>query len=1023
MVIIKKLIMRRYVALFIIYLLCAGRVQAQMKAVRGIVRDGNTPLASATVWEKEIPNNGTVTDEKGAFRITLRGKKKVLVIKSIGYLQKEVTVSGPDQFNIQLTVDSKGMEDVVVVGYGTQKKITNTGAISSISGDQIRQSPSASLQNALMGRLPGFESQQRSGQPGSDGAAFKIRGLNTFSNDGTPLVIVDDVVFNGSISDIDADQVASLTILKDASATAVYGIKGANGVVVITTRHGESGRPKVSFRSETGAQTPDYQPKFLNAYQTAKLYNQALSNDSLPLYWSDQDIALFKSGADPYGHPNVDWWHTLLRPFSLQNRNNLDISGGTDKVKYFVSLGYLWQDGQVRDFSSSQADLNSQFYYKRYNFRSNLDIQATKNLSLTMNVSGSFGEQNQPHTEGRADNLFFELTDYTFLPVYAYPIYNPNGSYGGNNSGMLAAGASNIVGRLALEGYERTFSNEMTVNLRAKQNLPFITKGLSVQALLGYDNINSYVRNMTREGFPSYDYNSTTRTYTPYDPTVHALPPLTLTYTPGSMNKVLDFQGSINYDRNFGDHHAYALLLANEYANSNGATAPANFRGYTFRGGYDYKHKYMLEVNGAYNGTDRFQANKRYGLFPAVSGGWNIAEEPFFRKAVPFIDLFKIRGSYGLVGSDLIGGYQYIYQQVYNRTGTYSIGQTSRTINGIVEGTLGNTDVTWEQERSEDFGTDMAFFKGKLNLTADYFNRYRYDILVTRKSVPVFTGMTVPPVNLGRMRDRGFEVSLTYRGKAGKVGYSVNGNVSYAKNKILFEDEPAPAYPWLRQTGGPFGREAGYLFQGFYQSAQDVAASPKPLVAAKPGDLKYRDVNGDGVININDQVLLPYANLPTTIYGFNGDINYKGFSLHFTLQAATQFTFRGTGADIEPFSENPRQVHLNTWTPENTHPLLPRLSTQWSSSIDDPWNSVSDFWLRRSDYLRLKNVEIGYEFPRRWFHHGVTGLRVYANGYNLLTWMLVQPNIYNIDPESNSDGSQMTYPQQKIYNFGLQVSF
>lgn len=1015
--------MKKYLFLLFMCFATPIYIWAQQREIKGIVQDGETPLPSVSVVEKDVPNNGAVTGTDGRFQLKLKGSSNTLVVSSVGYLAQEVDVSGRQTVEIQLDVDAKGLDEVVVVGYGTQKKITTTGAISSISGKDIRQSPSASLQNSLMGRLPGFVAQQQSGQPGKDGSIFKIRGINTLSNDGTPLVIVDDIEYDGNISDIDPNEVENVSILKDAAATAIYGIKGANGVIVITTRHGQTGQPRISLKSETGLQTPAYRPQYLNAYQSATLYNQALENDGQQPHWSDEDLALFKNKQDPYGHPDINWWNTLMRPFSLQSRDNLTISGGSDKVNYFISIGYLWQDGLTRDFSSPALEANNQYYYKRYNFRSNLDIKATKTLSLNVDLTGNYTTLNQPYVKGRSNNIFFWLSDFTYLPPYAYPIHNPNGSWGANNS-TLAPGAINVVGALSSLGYQRNYNNEMKVQFKARQELPFVTQGLSVQAVVAYDNLNSYSRNLTRESFPSYVYDPNTDSYTPYDPSVFTLPPLTLTYGPGAMDKIVNFQASINYDHHFHDHHVYALALTNQYSNSDGASIPENFRGYTFRTGYDYRQKYIVEINGAYNGTDRFQANKRYGFFPAASAGWNISEEPFFKNTFKFIDLFKLRGSYGLVGSDQIGGYHYIYEQVYNRSGSYSIGETHTNISGIVEGTLGNTNVQWEKEHSADIGADINMFKGRWKITADYFNRYRYDILITRQSVPVFTGISVPPVNLGRMRDRGFELNLTYQNNAGKFAYTLNANVSYAKNKILFMDEPLPAFPWLAQTGKPTGLSRGYISEGFYQSAADIASSPTTDIAVQPGDLKYKDVNGDGVIDVNDQVLLPYSNLPNTIYGFNADLSYKGFSIHFTLQAATNFTFRGAGAEIIPFAENLRKVHLDTWTPDHPNALLPRLALDWKTTVNDPYNRVSDFWLRRADYLRLKNVEIGYTFPNKWFKRlKLSDVRLYMNGYDLITWMLVQPNIYDIDPEANSGTDQMGYPLEKIYNFGLQMTF
>ncbi len=415
--------------------------------------------------------------------------------------------------DVLLSPESKVLDDIVVIGYGTKKKITNTGAVSSISGSEIRETPTASMQNALVGRLPGYFSQQRSGQPGSDGSLGLIRGLSTITNDpdhvaASPLVIVDDLEYGGSISEIDPDQIESISILKDASTTAVYGIKGANGVIVITTRRGKLGRPTLSIRSEAGGQAPTMVPHFLNSYQSGLLRNQALANDGLPAAWTANDLTLFQNHTDPYGHPDIDWMKTLIRPFSMQTTNTMNVSGGTEKTKYFVSAGYLWQNGMVKDFATK--DLNSNYYYKRYTFRSNLDIQATKTLQLNLDLAGNYSERNEPNIVGRnnRNKVLFEINDYVQLPPFAYQLYNPNGTYGSNP--FNGAYSNNVIGRFALGGYNRSFDNDVTVNLRGTQKLDFIAKGLSIKAILGYNAYFRFWRSMTRTDFPSFGYNPTT---------------------------------------------------------------------------------------------------------------------------------------------------------------------------------------------------------------------------------------------------------------------------------------------------------------------------------------------------------------------------------------------------------------------------------------------------------------------------------------------------------------------------------
>ena len=1025
--------MKIYLLLILFYLLVA-QMNAQQKIIKGTVISSDTiHLQNVSVFEKDVPSSGTVTNEKGQFQLNIKGKG-ILVFKSLGYKDREInTATVNKQLIVSMVAESKELEDIVVIGYGTKKKITNTGAINSIGGEEIRQTPTASVQNSLVGRLPGYFSQQRSGQPGSDGSLGLIRGLSTITNDpdhvaASPLIIVDDLEYGGSLSEIDPDQIESLTILKDASTTAVYGIKGANGVIVITTRRGKIGKPQVSFRSEAGAQSPTMMPSFLDSYNSALLRNQAILNDnSFPSTtytpaFTAQDIQLFKDGTDPYGHPNIDWTKLLIRRFSMQTTNTLNITGGTDKVKYFVSAGYLWQNGMVKDFSSK--DLNSNYYYKRYNFRSNLDIKATSTLNLNLDFAGNYSERNEPNIGGRnnRNKVLFEINDYVQLPPFAYQPYNPNGTYGSKPS-MYGTYSNNVIGRFALGGYNRSFDNDITINLRATQKLDFITKGLSLKAIVGYNAYFRFWRSMTRsDAFPSYGYDASTGIYTPFNATVYEIPKLALGYYADAPNsfKKLNYQFSLNYDRTFSGHHVYGLGLFNQTSNTNGINTPIIFKGFVLRAGYDYKQRYLIEFNGAYNGTSVFSSDNRYALFPSISGGWNVAKEKFVMNNFKFIDMLKLRGSWGMVGSDQLPNnpatnspYAYVYQQNYLSSGSYSVGNVSRTISGIIEGTLG-TNVTWEKERQTDYGFDLKMFNNKFGITADYFDRERYDILITRGSVSTILGVGVPPVNIGRVQNRGFEIELTYNGSIKNLTYSLRGNISVAKNKILFQDEAEPAFPWLAGTGHSIGYLKGYTNIGYYADSSDVAASPKTPIAAKPGDLKYADLNGDGKIDVNDQRIMQFTNLPTTNLGFTGTFGYKGISLSFTFQSALNFVMRRN------LTGNYTVQRLDSWSPTNNiAPTYPRLSVAASVSDYD-----SDFWFRRMDYLRLKTVMLGYQLPAKTVKKlAVNGVRVYASGYNLMTWMLKGKNIYDFDPEAPTSTEGGEYPVQKVVNLGMQITF
>jgi TonB-linked SusC/RagA family outer membrane protein len=776
----------------------------------------------------------------------------------------------------------------------------------------------------------------------------------------------------------------------------------------------------LSFRSETAGQAPTFTPKFVDAYTAATLRNQARANDSLTPEFTQADIQAFKDGSDPYGHPNVDWRKTLLRPFSLMTTNTFNIQGGTDKAKYFVSAGYLWQNGMVKDFSSS--DLNSNYYYKRYNFRSNMDLQATKDLLLSIDLSGVVSERNEPNILGRnnRNNVLFEIYDYAQLPPFAYALYNPDGSYGANptNGGY----SNNVIGRFALGGFNRSFDNDLTANLRATQKLNFITKGLSAKFVMGYNAHFRFWRSQTRSKFPAFAYNAANNTYTPFDVNVYDLEKINLGYYADGPNsyKKPNWQASLNYDRTFGGHHVNVLALINQSSDITGINSPIVLRSNVLRGTYDYKQRYLLEVTQTYSGSSKFDKANRFSWFPSYSLGWVVSQEQFFRNNVHFIDLLKLRGSWGRTASDNLGNdpttnqpYLYAYIQNYTRGGSYSIADISRTITGIQEGTLGTT-ITWEKENQTDFGVDMTMFKGKLTFTADYFRRHRYDILIQRQSVSQILGVGVPPVNLGVVQNNGFEVELGYNGRINKVTYSVRANMSYAKNKILFQDEAQPTYPWLSRTGHPIGSHIGYTWVGFYQSYDEIAKSPTTPITARPGDLKYADLNGDGKIDPNDQSVLAYPNLPNTIIGFNGTVGYKGLTLAFTFQSALNFTM------ARPIPGNYTTRSLDAWTPENNvNPSRPRLSTVATVS---GYNST--FWYKRMDYLRLKTIQLGYDLPKSWIGRlKLSNARIYTSGYNLFTFMLKGRNTYDYDPEAPEGTEGGDYPVQKIVNVGLQITF
>ncbi|RZA00021.1 MAG: TonB-dependent receptor, partial [Sphingobacteriaceae bacterium] len=980
-------------------------------------------LPGASVIEKGQPTNGTITDANGKFSLTLRGQSGTVIARFVGYAVQEVRITSSKPIDITLQTAANGLDEVSVVAYGTKKRITNTGAVSTISADKIRNIPTSSVQNTLAGRVPGFFSQQRSGQPGKDASDFFIRGVSSLNSDGNrPLIVVDDIEYSyAQLAQINVNEIESISILKDASTTAVYGIKGANGVLVVKTRRGMIGDPKVTFRIETGVQTPVKKPVFLDSYNTALLRNEALSNDGAAAQFSQRDIDLFQSGSDPFGHPDVNWYKEIFKPMAMQANANIDISGGTERAKYFISGGAFTQDGAVRDFSTDRSEVNSNYFYKRYNFRTNLDLQATKTLGLRVDLTGRFGEINEPAANG---NLLSEIYNYERTTPYGAPLTNPNGSYSYNrySTNYLPT----INSRLATQGYNRTRTTDFNILLEANQKLDVITQGLSAKIRVSYASTSDIYRGLRRgEKLPVYLYTPATETrpesYTRPPGGPFVLSQFALSAGNNNSYKSVNLQGFINYDRTFGKNHIYSLLLYNKNSNNNKADLPTNYLGYSIRVGYEFDQKYLFDFNMAYNGSDRFA--QHFGYFPAVSAGWNISKENFFKDNIKFISLLKIRGSYGLVGSDVTPGNKYLYKQDYGRGGSYKFGESSLDYAGIYEGALGNEFITWEKQRQFDIGIDLNAFNDKITLTADYFRNVRYDQLVDRKSVSEVLGVGLPKENLGKVLNQGFDGTVTFNSSIGAVQYNVGVVFSYAKNKILYFDEPAPDYPRLLETGRPLGQPFGYTWIGFYQDEADIANSPKPVVnePIKPGDLKYADLNGDNIINDKDKGAIGKPNLQNLTFGLPIGIHYKGFDANILFQGSFNYSLILTNQAIEPFQSQLQPIHELRWTPQTAASAqFPRLTTK-RNTINSPSAFPSDFWLIDAQFLRLKTVELGYNLPQKLLPLKIDNARIYLSAYNLVTW--TNYSLYQQDPEVASNSVGDSYLNQRVVNIGIQLGF
>jgi TonB-linked SusC/RagA family outer membrane protein len=1007
-----------------------------------VVDEQGLPIPGASVKVKGGKQT-YITDANGSFNIKNVSESAVLVVFYIGYEPQEV--SAANKMTVELVSSNTGLNEVIVVGYGTQKKGSVTSAVSQVSRKEIASTPGASLQNLLTGKATGLTTLQRSGVPGGDAANIFIRGVNTLPGfDTSPLILVDDIKYEyNQFARIDVNEIESISLLKDAAATSIYGIEGANGVVLVTTRRGKFGKPVINFKTEGGFNFIITPIKPLGAYDAAVLRNEALTNDGLPLEFTQQDLDHFKAKDDPFGHPDVNWYDVFYNKSSLQVDNNLDISGGTERVKYFASIGYLFQNGLLNDVPykgaetlPDQSEINKNYYFKRYKFRSNIDLNATPKLKFSLDFSGTFGETNT----AQANSLAGSLTQYEYVNQYAYPLYNPDGSFGyGNPNHFQPRDALNNIGAIvSLGGYNRNFNNFINTKFTIAQDLSGITKGLSIKGILAYSNNNDAKRSLTRDltKIASYYYNPVDGSYTPRDPNITRIQFLSASYSGGNPAIISTMQAVLNYDSSFGKNNVSGLLLYNRKSEVDNKKShenlPGNFEGYTFRGSYNYDKKYLFEFSGAYNGSSRFTTQNRYKLFPAVSLGWNIANETFFKNNLPFMEQFKLRGSFGYSGTDDIGNFTaYSYESFYSNGFNYNFGETPNSFGGIYENQIGNDDVRWATERKANIGLEFSFFKGgKLSGSIDYFNNYRYDILLKRTTIPLSYGVpkdNLPPVNLGEVSNNGFEFSLNHRSKIGKVGIDVRANFSYAKNTILYQDEVQNfEKPWLNATGKSVGLKKKYIWTGEYYTQQEVddPNTIKPIGEIRAGWLKYEDLDGNGIINVDDMAFTGAPNVPTTVIGLNMGFNYKGFSFNMLWQANLNAESFASFDLAVPFKTQLQSIHQDRWTPETANTAtFPALTTLFSGTYMSPSGNLSTFWSTKTDYIRLRSAEISYSFPDKIANRfGLGGLRIYANGYNLYTFSNFFKR-FAFDPEIVDGQGSVPYPTTRLLNTGISITF
>ena len=1003
---------------------------AQTATVSGVVKDDTgEPVIGAGVLVKGT-TLGTITDIDGHFSFRADDLNGVLVVSFVGMETQEIPMKGKGTFDIVLKSSNTLLEEVQVVAYGAQKKVTLTGSISSVNTDELLKVPTASIGNMLSGVLSGVSSIQSSGQPGGDDPDVFIRGISTLNTmNAKPLYLVDGV--ERSFFQIDPNEVENITILKDASSTAVFGVRGANGVIIVTTKRGKEGKAKINASFSYGIQTPTRMPEFVNSYDYATFLNEAYTNDGKDPKFTPEAVEAFRTHSNPIIYPDTDWMELLFKSSAPQTQGNVNISGGTERVRYFISMGMLDQKGF---FKNHDTRYDANFNFNRYNYRANLDIDFTKTTLVAINMGGRVEKRNFPRSGDDINQLFRRI-------YWATPFSGPgivDGKWIKGNSQYLPVGLSDGLGNIYGRGYGSKTTNVVNLDLALTQKLDFVTKGLQFKIKVAYNSGYDHTKERATsiESYQPWYRKDVTWMEHPAGSDPNEVVYIQdgeaglISYAE-SFGKSRDWYAEASFDwkRDFGLHHLSALALYNQsktyYPDSDYPGIPRGYVGLVGRVTYDYDNKYLIEGNVGYNGSENFAPGNRYGFFPAVSGGWVLTQEEFL-KDNPVVNFLKIRASYGIVGNDryhpygtgFMDRFLYLPNSYFIGSG-YQFGTGTSWSPGAYEKSFGNSGLSWEKSAKQNYGIDFSLFNQKLSGSIDYFYEKRTDILAKASTDPIIHAMSLPVLNLGIVSNKGVELNLKWNHKINSFRYWTNLNVSYAKNKIVYQDEVPSEYTYTLKTGHPVGQPFGLKVRGFYyEGMEDVADHSYVL---KEGDVVYEDLNHDGKIDDNDKTAIGYPSYPLLNAGLTLGFEYKGFDFSMLWVGATKTsrvleeTFRKPLGETYDRSLMSHQF-TDRWTPETAATAkLPR------ATIDGVKNNYrdSELWVKDASYLRLKNIEIGYNFRLPFMPKiGMEKMRVFMTGYNLLTFDKLKIS----DPESMSSGVPQ-YPVMRVINFGLNVSF
>lgn len=1036
-------------------LLSTLAVHAQDRQVSGTVISGEDklPLPGVSVLVKGT-TRGVVSDLDGQFSVDVQ-QGEVLAFSFIGFVTYEVTIGNQNTLNVTLQPDMQSLSEVVVVGYGEQKKETITGSVASVQGAELVKSPAMNLSNSIAGRMAGVIAVNRSGEPGYDDSGIRIRGSNTLGNNDALIVIDGIPARSGGIARINPNDVESISVLKDASA-AIYGSRAANGVILVTTKRGKEGKPQLSYQFNQGISQPTVIPKLTNSSQYAEMLNELsvyelsvgewqAANDaykSTGIYtrpngqervapYSPEDIQMYRAGTDPWNYPNTDWYRETLKTWSPQVRHNLQLTGGSENVKYMTSIGYQNQDAYYK---------NSATGFKQYDLRFNLDAKINDYIDIQLGVLGREEFRFFP-TKGASPIFRMQMRGKPNEPAFW-----PNGLPGPD----IEFGENPVVITTNLTGYDHDKRDYFQTNGVINVKIPGV-EGLKFQGTAAVDKMSRFIKRWETpwtlyERGSGFEADGVTPILVgtqrgPADPRL----------TQENINQLNILLGGIfTYERTFGDHALTVLAGTNretiqgdnfnafrryfistaidqmfaggdlEKNNGGGAFERARLN-YFGRVAYNYQEKYLAEFLWRYDGSYIFPEDTRYGFFPGIMLGWVVSEENFWKNNVTAMDFLKLRGSWGQMGNDQI--YFEDNLQEYQFLSTYGFG--SYIIDGVETKTLyetrvPNTAITWEVANNANIGLEGQFLQGKIFFELDAFYNKRTNILWRKNaSVPQSTGLSLPAENIGEVANKGFDFNVGYRGQSGDFQYSVSVNGGYAKNEILFWDEAPGAPEWQKSTGKPMNTFLVYEYDGVFKNQEDIDSENLDYSDItnnlRPGDMKFKDYDGDGKITPDDRVRMDYNNIPLFQGGMNINASFRDFDLSILLQGAAgarQYVSAGESGNIGNYLLD---IYENRWTIDNPSSEHPRIANR----SDQYYSGGNTYWFRKADYIRLKNVEIGYSLPASLTQKvGINNARIYVNGLNVLT--VDKLKVY--DPESSNDTGQY-YPQARVINTGLSVTF